>query len=221
MRAIHLEIVDLSAEEFLLALRRFIARRGKPQQIVLDNAPQFKLTKSSVDVAWENAIRDPDVQSHIVKKRIRWSFVVRLSPWMGRFYERLAGISKMALRKATGKACLTKLQLQTFLTETEAIINSRPLVYLGEDINDRTALTPSHFPLPNTKTGTPLIKNDDNIANPCQSYILTSHNLAERDTSQHLEERTEFIRSVLEVMERRLSIESTREIADKSEITTS
>ena len=55
LRAIHLEIVaDLSAEEFLLALRHFYARRGKPQQIVLDNAPQFKLTKSSVDVAWEN-----------------------------------------------------------------------------------------------------------------------------------------------------------------------
>ena len=56
VRAIHLEIVaDLSAEEFLLALRHFHARRGKPQQIVLDNAPQFKLTKSSVEVAWENA----------------------------------------------------------------------------------------------------------------------------------------------------------------------
>ena len=42
-------------------------------------------------------------------------------------------------------ACLTMLQLQTFLTETEAISNSRTLVYLGEDLNDRTALTPSHF----------------------------------------------------------------------------
>ena len=52
VRAIHLEIVaDLSAEEFLLGLRRFIARWGKPQQIILDNAPQFKLAKSSVDVA--------------------------------------------------------------------------------------------------------------------------------------------------------------------------
>ena len=39
----------------------------------------------------------------------------------------------MALRKAIGKTCLTILQLQTFLTETEAIINSRPLVYLEED----------------------------------------------------------------------------------------
>ena len=58
----HQQIVaDLSAEEFLLVLHCFIARRGKIHQIVLDSAPQFKLTKSSVGVAWENAIRDPDI----------------------------------------------------------------------------------------------------------------------------------------------------------------
>ena len=61
------------------------------------------------------------------------------------------------------------LQLQTFLTETNEIINSRPLVYLGEDLNDRTALTPSNFLTPNTKTGTPLIKNDGNIVDPTYS----------------------------------------------------
>ena len=62
VRAIHQEIVaDLSAKEFFLALRRFIVRREKAQQIVLDNAPQFKLTKSSVDLALENTVRDPDV----------------------------------------------------------------------------------------------------------------------------------------------------------------
>ena len=57
----------------------------------------------------------------------------------------------MALRKAIGKTYLTILQLQRFLTETEAVINLRPLVYLGENLNDRTALTPSHFLSPNTK----------------------------------------------------------------------
>ena len=62
VRAIHLEIVaDLSANEFLLVLRRFTARRREPQQIVLDNEPQYKLAKSSVDVAWENAVRGPDI----------------------------------------------------------------------------------------------------------------------------------------------------------------
>ena len=50
---------------------------------------------------------------------------------MGGFYERLVRISKMALRKAIGKACLTMLKLQTFLTETEAIINSKTTSIFG------------------------------------------------------------------------------------------
>ena len=52
-RAVHLEIVDdLTAEEFLLALRRVIARRGNPSKIISDNAAQFKLSKSTIDDAW-------------------------------------------------------------------------------------------------------------------------------------------------------------------------
>lgn len=39
IRAIHLELVeDMSAEEFILCLRRFMARRGIPRQIISDNA---------------------------------------------------------------------------------------------------------------------------------------------------------------------------------------
>ena len=42
-RAIHLELVaDMSTEQFLLAFRRFVARRGCPSRIWSDNAPQFK-----------------------------------------------------------------------------------------------------------------------------------------------------------------------------------
>ena len=50
--AIHLELVeDRTTEQFLSALRRFIAWRGKPDQIILDNAPHFKATKNAVDMA--------------------------------------------------------------------------------------------------------------------------------------------------------------------------
>ena len=88
MRKIHLEIVaDLSAKGSLLVLRHFIAKREKPQKITMYNASQFRLTKSSVGVARENAIRDPYVQSYITKERIKWSFIFHLSPWMGEFYE--------------------------------------------------------------------------------------------------------------------------------------
>jgi hypothetical protein len=35
-------------------------------------------------------------------------------------------------------------QLQTIVTEIEAILNSRPLVYVGSEVTDQV-LTPAHF----------------------------------------------------------------------------
>ena len=46
-RAVHLELVmDMSTTEFLLAFRRFVARRGSPELVTTDNAPQFKVADS-------------------------------------------------------------------------------------------------------------------------------------------------------------------------------
>ena len=46
------------------------------------------------------------------------------------------------------------LQLQTLLTEVEAVLISRPLLYIADELNDGTAMTPTHFISLNTKTGT-------------------------------------------------------------------
>ena len=53
VQAVHLELVeDLTTQEFLLALRRFVARRGKPNLLLSDNAPQFNLSKLVVQTLW-------------------------------------------------------------------------------------------------------------------------------------------------------------------------
>ena len=70
---------------------------------------------------------------------------VELASWMGGFYERLVGIVKGALKKSIGKICLTEKKLETFLAEAEAVINSRPLVYVGEDFGSGFSLTPADF----------------------------------------------------------------------------
>lgn len=42
MKAVHLEVIsDLSTEGFLAALRRFIARRGRPEHVYSDNGTNF------------------------------------------------------------------------------------------------------------------------------------------------------------------------------------
>ena len=54
VRAIHLELVeDMSTEEFILCLHRFMARQGIPHQIISDNAQQFKVAKTTLNKAWK------------------------------------------------------------------------------------------------------------------------------------------------------------------------
>ena len=80
---------------------------------------------------------------------------------MGGFCERLVGRTKTALKKTNGKLHLTHTQLQTIITEVEAVINNRPLVYVDDDLKNQI-ITPNHFLSLNTKNGTPeLIRNSE------------------------------------------------------------
>ena len=126
---------------------------------------------------------------------------------MGGFHEVLVGISKITLRKAIGKNMSHNVTTPNLFDINKAIINSRPPVYLGEELNDTTALTPSHFLSLNTKTVTLLIKSYDKIDNP--TYLLAK--ISSKETLFNTWKKTDFIGSTLEVMERRLSIESKRE----------
>ena len=148
VRAVHLEIVeDMSADQFLLGLRRFIARRGAPRQIISDNAKQFKLARKVLNKTHQEAMLIGQVQDYATSRRIRWTLIVELAPWMGGFYERLVGVTKIVLCKTLGTNCLTLTQLSTILTEAEAeaVVNSRPLVYVENDINSGHVLVPNDF----------------------------------------------------------------------------
>ena len=97
---------------------------------------------------------------YAANENIQWTFTIELAPWMGGFCERLVGIVRRSLRKAIAKVCLTSEQLLTILKEAEAVINSRPLVYVGEDINSYMTLTPAHFLTLNPKIGLPVRTKD-------------------------------------------------------------
>ena len=79
VRVVHLEVADdMTGEQFLMALRRFISRRGAPKEIILDNAPQFKLAKTTIDEAWQRVVMDEDVHSYTANQNIKWKFIVEL-----------------------------------------------------------------------------------------------------------------------------------------------
>ena len=79
-------------------------------------------------------------------------------PLDGWFYERLVGTVKGALKKSIGKICLTEKKLEAFVAEGEAVINSRPLVNVGEDFGSGFSLTPADFLGLNPKSGIPVIE---------------------------------------------------------------
>ena len=81
VRAIHLELVgDMSAEEFLLSLRRFIAQHGIPRQIFSDNAKQFKTARTVLVKAWEDIVTDKEVSEFVAYQGIQWKFIIELAP---------------------------------------------------------------------------------------------------------------------------------------------
>lgn len=144
-RAVHLELVeDMTATSFLHAFRRFISKRGIPQIIYTDNALTFKRSKKELRKLW-NIIRDEEVTNQVSSFKIHWKFIVERAPWWGGFYERLVRSVKLSLKKALGCRSLTSDELYTALTEVEAVINSRPLTYVYNDIGEPEALSPANF----------------------------------------------------------------------------
>lgn len=70
-RAVHLETVkDMSTQTFIMRLRRFIAIRGTPFELISDNAKYFKLTSVILPKIWESTIYNTDVQNYVSNEKI-------------------------------------------------------------------------------------------------------------------------------------------------------
>ncbi|GBN43714.1 hypothetical protein AVEN_78783-1 [Araneus ventricosus] len=127
IRAVHLELVDnLTTETFLLALRRFITRRGLCSDMWSDNARTFKKSELELKHLW-TIINYPMVKDFYASHKIQWCFIVEKTSWCGGLYERLIQSVKLALRKTLGKTTLSREELETLLIEIEGVLNSRPL----------------------------------------------------------------------------------------------
>ena len=75
---------SLSAESFIRSFRRFISRRGCPNNIIIDNGKNFV---------------SKDSQNFISNLNIRWHFSLPLVSWDGGFFERLIRSVKDLLKK--------------------------------------------------------------------------------------------------------------------------
>lgn len=143
-RAVHLELVsDLSSEAYLLALKRFISRRGKPADIYSDNGRNF-VGLTNDFAAFLNKCSS-DILEFAVSQSINFHFIPPYSPHFGGLWEAGVKSCKYHLRRVVGNAHLTFEEYSTVLAQIEAVLNSRPLSPLSPDPQDFSPLTPSHF----------------------------------------------------------------------------
>ena len=142
-RAIHLELTDmLSADSFLLAFRRFVARQGLPSTMWSDNAKTFKVASKEI----QKIVCSLEVANYLTTNRVTWKFIVERAPRWGGFWEHMVHSVKRCLRKCIGRSSLNHDELNTLLIEVESVLNSRPLTYVFDDSEGVSyMLSPSHL----------------------------------------------------------------------------
>lgn len=146
VRAIHLEVLqDMTADEFLVSLRKFVGRRGVPKLLVADNAPQFKVVERIFQCVWRRFAHADVTNRYYAEHNIKWKFIPPESPWMGGgAYERMIRTVKKAYERVYGEKVLTDQELQVAIVEVEAVVNNRPITYVDQE-NDTAIVSPNDF----------------------------------------------------------------------------
>ncbi|XP_054715419.1 uncharacterized protein LOC129224899 [Uloborus diversus] len=140
-RAVHFELVkSMSTESFILALRRFVARRGRIVVLYTDNGLSFVGTNN---VLW--TLDWNKISSYSTTRQISWKFVPPTAAWWGGWWERMVGMLKDLLRRMLGKSSVNYEELSTILCDCEAVINSRPLTYILSSPDQLMPLPPAMF----------------------------------------------------------------------------
>ena len=140
-RAVHIEVTKtMDTDSFIQALRRFVARRGPVRTVRSDNGGNFVGAENELNEAWKEMdhakIADFLKSENCDWERIKWEKNVPTASHMGGAWERQIRTVRSVLNAITmsHKKLLDDESFVTWMTEVEAIVNSRPLTL--QDVND-------------------------------------------------------------------------------------
>lgn len=141
-RAVHVDLLtSIDTDAFLMALRRFIARRGRPHELLCDQGTNFRGGEREL---WQSfTALQPKLQDQLASQQIRFAFNPPGSPHFGGCWEREIHSLKAALHVTIGAQTVTEEVLCTVLIEIEGILNSKPLGYISSDVADPDPIIPN------------------------------------------------------------------------------
>ncbi|XP_074030559.1 uncharacterized protein [Leptinotarsa decemlineata] len=145
LRAIHIELAaSLDTSSAILAIRRFMCRRGQPKEIITDTGTNFVGAERELK-KWFQSLDQKKISEEVASKNIIWKFDPPGAPHMGGIWERMIRSIKTALKISLKSINPKEEVLVTLMSEIEYIINSRPLTHISVDPNEPEAITPNHF----------------------------------------------------------------------------
>ncbi|CAH8464754.1 unnamed protein product [Schistosoma turkestanicum] len=142
-RAVHIEMAySLNTDSFIMALIRFIGRRGRPTDVFSDNGSNFVGAVAELK-SFVQQWNHQKISKELSSRQIQWHFNPPLASHRGGVWERMIRSIRRLLLLITREQVLTDETLGTYLIEIERILNDRPLTPVVQDANDRLALSPN------------------------------------------------------------------------------
>ena len=134
----------MDSESFISALRRFIARRGQPEEIQSDIGGNFVRGERELREAI-NDWNQSQFHDFLLQQNIKWTFNPPSGSHHGGVWERCIRMMRKVMNALMMEQVLDDEGLNTLLCEVEAIINGRPITKLSDDPRDLEPLTPNHL----------------------------------------------------------------------------
>ena len=105
--------------------------------------PHFPVLNSQKESTPYQALQDEKIATKY--PQLQWKFSPPGGPWHTALAERTVQSVKQALNNLVGPGELDPEQFTTALIMAEGVLNSRPLTYVSNDLDDLLPLTPNHF----------------------------------------------------------------------------
>uniref|UniRef100_A0A0M3HU01 DDE-1 domain-containing protein n=1 Tax=Ascaris lumbricoides TaxID=6252 RepID=A0A0M3HU01_ASCLU len=106
--------------------------------------------------------KDNAILDYCAAHNIQWSFITPLAPWQGGIYERMVGLVKGSMKKTIRRKRLTQKELQTLMTDIEAVLKCRPITPLTSE--NTTVLRSVDFLLPHGNSSPGVFRSLENDA---------------------------------------------------------